>query len=133
MPLDNRTAPQQLPADGDSRPAAPPISPIVAPSLVASHGGGTKAPRMFTIDTTLARDAQALGVSGSAIWIMRTTNATDELKIQYDGDGDLIPFRAGNFIAGVAFYRLALTNAAGGGVVTMLIFNQLPGLSLDVR
>lgn len=84
-------------------------------------------------DLTLARNLEEIEVSGTVIWVGKTSSDTADIDVTFDkASNEDIPFKRGSYLSGVPFNKIFVSNLAQAAVtITLLIATDRPGDRID--
>jgi hypothetical protein len=97
-------------------------------SAYPQFGVGANAVRVRRIALDSARNKERMDITGTFIYAIRASSKTVELDIAFqDQHQDVIPFYEGQFIAGISYAQVYLTNTAvSGGYVDIMYGVEAP-------
>lgn len=81
-------------------------------------------PLFKTLTLSLATAGnQTIQLAGNMVWFMSSTNATDLVNIQHNGDCDPLPWHPGNYLVGPEYAsgELVISWAAQAGATAILV------------
>lgn len=112
----------------------PIYTPIDKITAVPQFGIDANAVRIITVDLSTARSGERLDITGTFLYAIVASSKTVSVSLAFqDQHQDPIPFSEGQFISGIAFSQIYLTNAAQSGGYIKLMYGRETGRGLQVQ